>query len=60
LLHSTYDSPLRLFLPIAFAHFVLSPGFYLYTFTVDYRFFSIAIFLIGLVSEPITQLMNKQ
>ena len=64
----TLYSPLKLFLPIAFAHFVLGLGYYLYTFTVDHRLSSITIFLwsasvtiflIGLVSEQITQLMYK-
>ena len=65
----TLYSPLKLFLPIAFAHFVLGLGYYLYTFTVDHRLSSITIFLwsasvtiflIGLVSEQITQLMYKE
>ena len=65
----TLYSPLKLFLPIAFAHFVLGAGYYLYTFTVDHRLSSITIFLwsasvtiflIGLVSEQITQLMYKE
>jgi glycosyltransferase involved in cell wall biosynthesis len=64
----TLYSPLKLFLPIAFAHFVLGLGYYLYTFTVDHRLSSVTIFLwsasvtiflIGLVSEQITQLMYK-
>jgi glycosyltransferase involved in cell wall biosynthesis len=64
----TLYSPLKLFLPIAFAHFVLGFGYYLYTFTFDHRLSSITIFLwsasvtiflIGLVSEQITQLMYK-
>ncbi|TKA88991.1 glycosyltransferase family 2 protein [Guyparkeria sp. SB14A] len=65
----TLYSPLKLFLPIAFAHFLLGFGYYLYTFTVDHRLSSITIFLwsasvtiflIGLVSEQITQLMYKK
>jgi len=64
----TLYSPLKLFLPIAFAHFMLGLGYYGYTFTVDHRLSSITIFLwsasvtiflIGLVSEQITQLMYK-
>ncbi|WP_322521267.1 glycosyltransferase family 2 protein [Guyparkeria halophila] len=65
----TLYSPLKLFLPIAFAHFLLGLGYYGYTFTVDHRLSSITvflwsasvtIFLIGLVSEQITQLMYKR
>lgn len=65
----TLYSPLKLFLPIAFAHFVLGLGYYFYTFTVDHRLSSITIFLwsalvtillIGLVSEQITQFMYKE
>lgn len=65
----TLYSPLKLFLPLAFAHFVLGLGYYLYTFAVDHRLSSITIFLwsasvtiflIGLVSEQITQLMYKE
>ncbi len=65
----TLYSPLKLFLPLAFAHFVLGLGYYLYTFAADHRLSSITIFLwsasvtiflIGLVSEQITQLMYKE
>lgn len=65
----TLYSPLKLFLPVAFVHATVGLGYYAYTFTVDHRLSSITIFLwtasvtiflIGLVSEQITQLMYKE
>lgn len=64
----TLYSPLKLFVPFAFLHFLLGLGYYLYTFTSDHRLSvasiflwtaGVTIFLIGLVSEQITQLMYK-
>ncbi len=62
----TLYSPLKLFLPISLAHFLLGTGYYLYTYLSSDRFtnmsallisISIVIFLIGLVSEQITSLL---
>jgi glycosyltransferase involved in cell wall biosynthesis len=64
----TLYSPLKLFLPFAFAHGVFGVGYYLYTYTTSARLSlatifllsaAITIFLIGLVSEQITALMYK-
>jgi glycosyltransferase involved in cell wall biosynthesis len=64
----TLYSPLKLFVPMAFALFVLGLGYYGYTFTMDGRFTnmsalllttSLTIFLVGLVSEQITALMYR-
>ena len=64
----TLYSPLKLFLPVAFLHFVVGAGYYLFTY-IEFSRLSLAsvflwsaavtIFLIGLVSEQITQLMYK-
>lgn len=64
----TLYSPLKLFLPVALFHFVLGLGYYAYTY-LEFSRLSLAsvflwsaavtIFLIGLVSEQITQLMYK-
>lgn len=64
----TLYSPLKLFLPVAFMHFLLGLGYYFYTY-LEFSRLSVAsvflwsaavtIFLIGLVSEQITQLMYK-
>lgn len=64
----TLYSPLKLFLPVALFHFVLGLGYYTYTY-LEFSRLSLAsvflwsaavtIFLIGLVSEQITQLMYK-
>lgn len=64
----TLYSPLKLFLPVAFLHFVVGMGYYLFTY-IEFSRLSLAsvflwsaavtIFLIGLVSEQITQLMYK-
>lgn len=64
----TLYSPLKLFVPIAFALFSLGLGYYGYTFATASRFTnmsalllttSLTIFLVGLVSEQITTLMYK-
>ena len=61
-------SPLKLFAPVALAHALVGLGYYAFTF-VEYGRLSLAtiflfsssvtIFLIGLVSEQITQLMYR-
>ncbi|WP_051080708.1 glycosyltransferase family 2 protein [Thioalkalivibrio sp. ALMg9] len=64
----TLYSPLKLFVPVSFGFFLLGVGYYLFTFITMSRFTnmsalllttSVIIFLIGLVSEQITQLMYK-
>ena len=64
----TLYSPLKLFVPLAFALFSLGLGYYGYTFTTAGRFTnmsallfttSLTIFLVGLVSEQITALMYR-
>lgn len=61
-------SPLKIFLPISVFFFLLGASHYLYTFITSSRFTnmsalllstSVLIFLIGLVSEQITQLMYR-
>ncbi|KTG17122.1 MULTISPECIES: glycosyltransferase family 2 protein [unclassified Guyparkeria] len=65
----TLYSPLKLFFPVAFAHALVGIGYYLFTFvaygrlsmaTVFLLTAAVTIFLIGLVSEQITQLMYKE
>ncbi len=65
----TLFSPLKLFVPISAALFFTGIGYYLYTFITAGRFTnmsatilsaSLIIFLIGLVSEQITQLVYKK
>lgn len=65
----TLYSPLKLFLPISLFHFLLGFGYYLYTFFREGRFTNMSalllstaviIFLIGLVSEQITNLLYSQ
>lgn len=62
----TLYSPLKLFVPISATFFSLGLGYYLYTYLTQSRFTnmsalllttSIVIFLIGLVSEQITNLL---
>lgn len=62
----TLYSPLKLFVPISAMFFVLGLGYYLYTYLTESRFTnmsalllttSILVFLIGLVSEQITNLL---
>jgi len=64
----TLYSPLKLFTPISLGFFMLGLGYYLYTLLTTGRFTnmsalmfttSITIFLIGLVSEQITNLLYK-
>ncbi|NPA94608.1 MAG: glycosyltransferase family 2 protein [Thermodesulfobacteria bacterium] len=62
---ATLFSPLRVFIPVSFTFFVLGLAYYLYTFTFFHRFtnmsalllsVSVMVFLLGLVSEQITQM----
>jgi glycosyltransferase involved in cell wall biosynthesis len=62
----TLYSPLKIFFPISVLFFVLGLGRYLYTFTTSHQFTimsalmfitAILVFLIGLVSEQITNLL---
>jgi glycosyltransferase involved in cell wall biosynthesis len=64
----TLYSPLKLFAPVALVHFLLGLGYYGYTYFTQTRLSSmtifmfttaVIIFLIGLVSEQITQLMYR-
>lgn len=64
----TLYSPLKLFLPVALAHGLLAIGYYAYTYlsfgrlslaTIFLLSAAVTVFLIGLVSEQITQLMYK-
>ena len=63
---ATLYSPLKLFVPVAAAFFMLGLGYYGYSFATTHRFTnmsallfsaSVIVFLIGLVSEQITNLM---
>jgi len=65
---STLYSPLKLFVPIAIAHLMVGLGYYAYTYSISARLSimtvfmlttSVIIFLIGLVSEQITQLIYR-
>lgn len=65
----TLYSPLKLFLPVSMLHFALGISYYAYTFITAHRFtnmsallFSAAviIFLIGLISEQITNLLYSR
>lgn len=64
----TLYSPLKLFVPVAFVHGLLGVAYYAFTFLTQGRLSlatifmltaGVTIFLIGLVSEQITQLMYK-
>lgn len=64
----TLYSPLKLFAPVALFHFLLGFGYYAHTYSTQGRLSSmtvfmftaaVTIFLIGLVSEQITQLMYR-
>ncbi|MFE8032941.1 glycosyltransferase family 2 protein [Thiohalocapsa marina] len=64
----TLYSPLKLFFPVAALHGLAGLGYYAYTFSTEHRLSlatlfllssAVTIFLIGLVSEQITQLMYK-
>ena len=65
----TLYSPLKIFVPISLAVFATGLGYYVYTFLAEHRFTnmsgllfttSILIFLIGLVSEQITNLLYSR
>ena len=62
---ATIYSPFRVFLPLSGALFLTGCGYYLYTFLTSHRFTnmsmlllstSVIIFMLGLVSEQISQL----
>ncbi|HZF29673.1 MAG TPA: glycosyltransferase family 2 protein [Gammaproteobacteria bacterium] len=64
----TLYSPLKLFCPVSAAFFLLGLGNYIYTYVVDSRFTnmsalmfttSVLVFLMGLVSEQVTQLIYR-
>ncbi|MGC2165903.1 MAG: glycosyltransferase family 2 protein [Gallionella sp.] len=64
----TLYSPLKLFFPISVSFFTMGCGYYIYTFVTQNRFTnmstvlfitSILVFLMGLISEQITQLVYK-
>lgn len=64
----TLYSPLKLFAPVALAHALIGLGYYAFTYidhgrlslaTIFLLTSSVTIFLIGLVSEQITQLMYR-
>lgn len=64
----TLYSPLKIFVPISAAHFLVGISYYAYTYMTSGRFTnmtallfiaSIIIFLIGLISEQITMLIYK-
>lgn len=66
---ATLFSPLKMFLPIAVALFLMATGWYGYTLYEYHRFTnmsallytgSVMIFLMGLISEQITALMYKE
>lgn len=66
---ATLYSPLKLFVPVSVAFFALGAGNYLYTYLAENRFTnmsalllsaSVIVFLIGLVSEQITNLTYRQ
>ncbi len=64
----TLYSPLKIFAPVAVLHFLLGVGYWIYTYATTQRLSimtifmmttGVLIFLIGLVSEQITQLMYR-
>jgi len=66
---ATLYSPLKLFAPTALLFFALGSGYYGYTFATEHRFTnmsallfsaSVIVFLIGLVSEQITNLTYRR
>ena len=66
---ATLYSPLKLFAPVAAGFFLLGLGNYAYTFTIGHRFTNMSallmsaaviVFLIGLISEQITNLTYKR
>lgn len=65
----TLYSPLKLFAPVALLHAILGLGYYAYTFSTQGRLSlatlflltsAVIIFLIGLISEQLTQLVYMQ
>lgn len=65
----TLYSPLKIFLPISLVFFGAGLGYYVYTFFAEHRFTnmsalllstSVLVFLIGLVSEQITNLLYSR
>lgn len=65
----TLYSPLKLFFPISLIHFFVGLGYYLYTYSMYARFSNMSmllftaaviVFLIGLVSEQITNLLYSK
>jgi len=65
----TLYSPLKIFLPISISFFATGFGYYVYTYITEHRFTnmsgllfttSVLIFLIGLVSEQITNLLYSR
>jgi glycosyltransferase involved in cell wall biosynthesis len=66
---ATLYSPLKLFAPVAISFFLLGVGYYGYTFADGHRFTnmsalllsaSVIVFLIGLISEQITNLTYRR
>lgn len=66
---ATLYSPLKLFAPVAAGFFLLGMGNYAYTFSIGHRFTNMSallmsaaviVFLIGLISEQITNLTYKR
>ncbi|MEO7478947.1 MAG: glycosyltransferase family 2 protein [Lysobacteraceae bacterium] len=66
---ATLYSPLKLFAPVSFLFFLLGMGYYGYTFVEEHRFTnmsalllsaSVIVFLIGLISEQITNLTYRR
>jgi len=66
---ATLFSPLRVFLPVSALFFVTGLGYYIYTFMTFHRFSnmsallfttSVIIFMMGLVSEQITQMRYER
>jgi hypothetical protein len=66
---ATLYSPLKLFAPVGVGFFLLGAGYYGYTFATQHRFTNMSalllsaaviVFLIGLVSEQITNLTYRR
>ena len=66
---ATLYSPLKLFAPTSFVFFLLGLGYYAHTFVAEHRFTnmsalllsaSVIVFLIGLISEQITNLTYRR
>lgn len=64
----TLYSPLKIFVPVSFLFFLMGFGYYTYTFITSARFtnmsmllfiMAVLVFLIGLVSEQITNMMYQ-